>query len=428
MLWQEWIGNLALRRVYYLEHDHYEERMHELNALMDLKDPEDSFQDERPPWLPHPELRETVPNVSLNSVLYQLPNQFTTTDLDDEASDLDRQLAATVDFFDQCIPNQPGFSSSVAAVSILPDAKHVALAWTKWYRCGKKLRQLRFVKRIVQERVKQQQSEEEVIVYPPEESPEPTKNAQGEHDQDNQMTTDNLESIQEDNDGQQVHGDGGLVSTEGAPPQAGSTNIVDGDNGPPDDVEASPESNAEPQEDEKDSGMVAALFSSVKNVFAQPDSKETETVKGVTTEPADKSGTLESTESGQTAFGSTVNSDVERQGDREPTGVTYSIANAEETGSTHGKSTKEDKLTTPEPAAAQTGSGIAVKGESGIRSDKGKDRAGSAPKFEYRDFDMVEYARTIGLTEEAELENLFADFGIEQLAVYSREFAQRYTM
>jgi hypothetical protein len=38
---------------------------------------------------------------------------------------------------------------------------------------------------------------------------------------------------------------------------------------------------------------------------------------------------------------------------------------------------------------------------------------------------MVEYARKIGLTEEAELENLFADFGIEQMAVYSREFAQR---
>jgi hypothetical protein len=240
------------------------------------------------------------------------------------------------------------------------------------------------------------------------------------------MTTDNLESIQEDNDGQQVHDDGGLVSTEGASPQAGSTNILDGDNGFPDDAEASPKSNAEPQEDEKDSGVVAALFSSVKNVFAQPYSKDTETVEGVTIEPADKSGTLEPTESGQTALGPTVTSDVESQGDREPTGGTSSIANAEESGSTHGKSTEEDKLTKPEPAAAQPGSGVAVKGEYGITSDKGKDRVGSAPKFEYRDFDMVEYARTIGLTEEAELENLCADFGIEQLAVYSREFAQRY--
>jgi hypothetical protein len=210
-------------------------------------------------------------------------------------------------------------------------------------------------------------------------------------------------------------------------PQAGSTNIVDGDNGSPDYVKASPESNAEPQKDEKDSGMVAALFSSVKNVLTQPDSKDSETAEGVTTEPADKSGTLESTESCQTALGSASNiSDVEGQGDRKPIGVT-SVANAEETGSTHGtKSTEDDKLTTPEPAAAQTGSEVAVKDESGITNDKGKDRVGSAPKFEYRDFDMVEYARTIGLTEEAELENLFADFGIEQLAVYSREFAQRY--
>ena len=45
-------------------------------------------------------------------------------------------------------------------------------------------------------------------------------------------------------------------------------------NGSPDDVKASPESNAEPQKkDEKDSGMVAVLFLSVKNVFALPDSQ-----------------------------------------------------------------------------------------------------------------------------------------------------------
>ena len=55
-------------------------------------------------------------------------------------------------FFDQCIPNQPGFSSSVAAVTILPDAPKLAKAWRTWYRHVGLLRRLRFIKSLIARR------------------------------------------------------------------------------------------------------------------------------------------------------------------------------------------------------------------------------------------------------------------------------------
>lgn len=114
--------------------------------MTNLTDPELESQKKRPPYIPHPEIRDTVPNVSLYSVLYKLPDYFYSTATTTSASMLDRQLSATADFFDRCVPNQPGFSSSVAAVTILPDSAQVAKAWRKWYACASKLRRLRFIR------------------------------------------------------------------------------------------------------------------------------------------------------------------------------------------------------------------------------------------------------------------------------------------
>ena len=44
------------------------------------------------------------------------------------------RLNVTAAFFDRCVPRPPGFSSSVAAVTILPDAPDLANAWRKWYK------------------------------------------------------------------------------------------------------------------------------------------------------------------------------------------------------------------------------------------------------------------------------------------------------
>jgi len=64
---------------------------------------------------------------------------------------IDRQLAATINFFDKCVPNQPGYSSSVAAVTILPNSKRLAVARKLWYKSSKKLRRLRFIRSRLQE-------------------------------------------------------------------------------------------------------------------------------------------------------------------------------------------------------------------------------------------------------------------------------------
>jgi hypothetical protein len=157
LLWHEWIECLALRRVYYLESEYYEERLDELDDIRSNTDPEDPFQKIRPPYLPHPEMRETIPNVSLHSVLYKLPSNLD-TNFDDtsEKSLLERQLAAGVEFFDQCIPNQPGFTSSIAAITMVPDAQKATKVWGKWYACGSKMRRLRYIKSHLETRLRMQ--------------------------------------------------------------------------------------------------------------------------------------------------------------------------------------------------------------------------------------------------------------------------------
>ena len=57
------------------------------------------------------------------------------------------QLAVVSSVFDHAVPNQPGFSSSVAAVTILPHANELANSWRKWYVAASKLRRLRFIRK-----------------------------------------------------------------------------------------------------------------------------------------------------------------------------------------------------------------------------------------------------------------------------------------
>jgi len=47
------------------------------------------------------------------------------------------------------VPPQPGFSSSVAAVTILPDAPKLAKAWRTWYKHVGLLRRLRFIRSLI---------------------------------------------------------------------------------------------------------------------------------------------------------------------------------------------------------------------------------------------------------------------------------------
>lgn len=168
---QEWIQILAMRRVYYLEYDIWGERREELKQTMLLDD--DDYDEanadpkqqpraperhliERDPWIPHPEQRETVPNIALYSILVgglpSLPEQAAdsfnaqATIQFSKRESIDWQLSLTTTFFDHCVPNQPGFSSSIAAVTIIPSAQDLSVAWRKWYAAASKLRRLRFIR------------------------------------------------------------------------------------------------------------------------------------------------------------------------------------------------------------------------------------------------------------------------------------------
>jgi len=104
------------------------------------KNQEPDYMRNREPWIPHPEQNDTPPAIALYTVLVggipskpyfgaPEPNEIDgSPDIEagpkaNDNSDTEWQLSVTSAFFDHCIPNQPGFSSSVAAVTILPNAK-----------------------------------------------------------------------------------------------------------------------------------------------------------------------------------------------------------------------------------------------------------------------------------------------------------------
>jgi hypothetical protein len=188
---REWRENLVLRRVYYLEADHYGNRQSELDktiynphrddADVDCEDEEEGDVDirkrrainkgqekktarykNRDPWIPDPEHRDTIPNIELYSVLVgglpSLPTEVVNTEDIETAigfskrASIDWQLAVATTFFDHCVPNQPGFSSSVVAVTILPAAPELAKAWRKWYAAAAALRRLRFIRTVINEK------------------------------------------------------------------------------------------------------------------------------------------------------------------------------------------------------------------------------------------------------------------------------------
>jgi len=197
---KEWKEALALRRVYYLENDLWLRRKRELEETVynPEEDHSESSSDEdddaeagvagrikakvrarhrrrrkreqlrhrqralKDPWIPPPEQRETVPNIELYSVLVgelpRLPSEVAAGGDTESAIGISRaqaidwQLAVVSTFFNHCVPNQPGFSSSVAAVTILPDAPSLARAWRMWYTAAAALRRLRFIRTLISER------------------------------------------------------------------------------------------------------------------------------------------------------------------------------------------------------------------------------------------------------------------------------------
>ena len=108
--------------MYYLESDIWKERKEELQqtmlSQMTSEEEKESHIFNRDDWIPHPEQRDTPPNIQLYSVLVGgLPSKpkevVPSEDLEaavaaDAKAAIDWQLSVTAAFFDACVPNQPG--------------------------------------------------------------------------------------------------------------------------------------------------------------------------------------------------------------------------------------------------------------------------------------------------------------------------------
>lgn len=158
LLRQEWIELLAIRRIYYLEANIDQERR---RLFQKQVAEEDSSLDDREPWIPHPEQPDTPASIELYSVLMgNLPVLPSTSSPTYTRDNIDWQLTLATTFLEQMAPPTPGFTSSVAAVTILPGAASVGEAWRKWYAAASQLRRLRFIRKLVLQR----QGDEEAAV------------------------------------------------------------------------------------------------------------------------------------------------------------------------------------------------------------------------------------------------------------------------
>ena len=430
LLRREWIENVALRRVYYLEYDHYEERLEELEALVNLQDiPETEFQKTRPPWLPHPELRETPPDVALFSALYKLPSrlQISKKNLPEDATHLEKQMAATVGFFDECVPNQPGYSSSVAAVTILPEATDVKEAWIKWYAAARKLRKLRHIRAVIQAKIKKQQEKDEQLVIfedekagdddvekkeyaegnRPEESMSSTR-VVGEVDADDEVEavggSTEFFSSRNGDDEEEALSERGLSSTEVLP---SSRQIEEGlpssssvDSSPPKSLMSGIVSDKSqkllaqttPGEDKNaDNDEMKGLLSELSFEVTNPDSEaDSKNYRGL---------------SPTVTFSGSVKSYTSDDGD------SNRLSEME---------ISRSQLPQIVPEAIQEGGDHAD--TNNVMEEKNKE---SEDQFLYSDFRSKSFALEAGILQENENGDHFDGLGVEQLSVYAREYAQK---
>lgn len=393
--------------------------MEELDSLLELKDPEDPFQQKRPPWLPHPELRETVPNVSLYSVLYKLPKKFVAMKPPADASDLDRQLTATVEFFDQCIPNQPGFSSSVVAATILPEAKHVALAWKEWYKCGKQLRKLRFIRSHIEERIRKQEEAEVIFVDadPPsvdQKSNFPAAKAHEENsiaaDKTSEQKCESLKSTEEPTELQQYEVENSNKSVISSDETGKRKNKNENEIA----------TKAIEQTTEKYSDKAANNNPTIYDDKSEVASAEFVAISKDRLAPVDGDCGFEPSEN---PFGALISGVKKVFYQQEEVTDESKVEVGDEVldGQSHSETGLPKIAKSPGECSPERAVQFA---EEDMLKVAENDTLLTKTKYRYDEFDMVKYAGVVGLYEEAGLEDLFSDFGIEQLSVYAREFAQ----
>ena len=438
LLWYEWVECLALRRVYYLESEYYEERLEELDDIRSNTDPEDPFQKTRPPFLPHPEMRETIPNVSLHSALYKLPSNLD-ANFDDtsEKSLLERQLAAGVKFFDQCVPNQPGFTSSIAAITMVPDAQKATKVWGKWYECGSKMRRLRYIKSHLETRLKMQREGElglrDMVITAPLNAVKATVKATTEKiDTMKVVTSEGFETVKE------------LASEEiEKMKELGRERIPTRMQTNPTQVCSTRNSNSSFVSSTEDAFFDAATFTSgsdngIENETRDEEKKnsdfETELslTEGLTKEDSTPSSLTQDNANGTSSRSKPVN-DSQTSAASVDIELGQTHCTDESTTLTYHDADHDAEKVDPESASGNLVT-IVSSGEEDQQDDTNNTtnaeahvpgfNEGTTEHFEYDDFDPEKFAKWIGYSEETELDQLIDTLDIEQLSVYAREMSQ----
>jgi hypothetical protein len=411
LLVREWIDNLALRRVFYLEYDHWKERREELELVLGLTSNQDEFQETRPPWLPHPELRETIPNVAMYSVLFQLPERLDESSRRKFLTKLDWQLALATDYFDDIVPNQPGYSSSVAAVTILPDAANLSVAWAKWNACAAKLRRFRYIKQVLAQKQREKwmkRSEtglnvEDINVgdsnppglvdtkSPAESEPLGTNSLSS-----GKKNTPEMTSVQS--------GDNQTAAIEGSSNNA--QRIVEVPHGEEHDL-------AQPHEEQKIEAphtIPQILSNTPTDIESYIDSNRAE-AGSVQSANAEGKGVRQSDSSlNASAFPEAIDASG-------MTGRLDLIGGSRYDGVT--KQPTRNRLAVSIPTESDESPEF---DDAGILYDKVHSNSSA---FTYLSFDKhkLQYSEVIGLLEESRMKLFLQDFGVEQMAVYSREYA-----
>ncbi|KAL3926289.1 MAG: hypothetical protein SGBAC_013534, partial [Bacillariaceae sp.] len=121
---------------------------------------------DREAWIPHPEQPDTVPNIEPYSVLIgPLPtvSQFAPKNGNASAMHLKEEdqflpisdipypqqllLKSIVHQLEGQVPQEPGYSSPICAITVVPTAKEIGPVWMVWYDTLKKLRRLLFIRK-----------------------------------------------------------------------------------------------------------------------------------------------------------------------------------------------------------------------------------------------------------------------------------------
>ena len=347
------------------------------------------------------------------SVLFRLPDTLDESSRGEYPTALDWKLALATDFFDEIVPNQPGYSSSVAAVTILPDAAHLSVAWSKWNKCAKKLRSLRYIKQVLaqKQRKKWMKRSEEGIdveeIHFSDSNPPGLVDTEA-HAESEPLGTDSLN-------------DGNANTPEMTSSQRGDKQTV---------TSEGPSNNAQ--------RILEVPHGEEQNLVHPQEEKSEEASPAVPQRLAKTPIDIESyIESNRAEAGLVQNANAEGKGVRQSDSSLDDsvIPETIDAGGMSGRLTLTGGSRQDGVAKQLTKNRLAVHiptesneypefVDAGIAQDEVHNN--SSP-FSYLAFDKdkLKYSEVIGLLEESRLNLFLHDFGIEQMSVYSREYANK---